>query len=63
MKWQNFDAHPAIWSKNVAMLDLSVEALKILMYLQEVLLKEASKSKFLMSMCLRSKDFKLHVQV
>ena len=45
------------------MLDLSVEALKILMYLQEVLLKEASKSKFLMSMRLRSKDFKVHVQV
>ena len=45
------------------MLDLSVEALKILMYLQEVLLKEASKSKFLISMCLQSKDFKVHVQV
>ena len=63
MKWQNFDTQPAIWSKNVAMLDLSVEALKILMYLQEVLLKEASKSKFLISMCLQSKDFKVHVQV
>ena len=37
------------------MLALSVEALKILMYLQEDLLKEASKSKFLMLICLQSK--------
>ena len=45
------------------MLYLSVEALKILMYLQEDLLKEASKSKFLMSICLQSKDFRVHIQV
>ena len=45
------------------MLYLSVEALKILIYLQEDLLKEASKSKFLMSICLRSKDFRVHIQV
>ena len=45
------------------MLHLSVEALKILIYLQEDLLKEASKSKFLMSICLRSKDFRVHIQV
>lgn len=54
---------PQFHQKAELMSDLSVEALKILMYLQEVLLKEASKSKFLMSMCLRSKDFKVHVQV
>ena len=45
------------------MLDLSIEALKILMYLQEDLLREASKSKFLMSTCFRNKGFKVHIQV
>ena len=45
------------------MLDLSEEALKILMYLQEDLLKGASKSKFLMSICVRSKGFKVNIQV
>ena len=45
------------------MLDLSVEALKILMYLQEDLDKEASKSKFLMSTCLQSTGFNVHIQV
>ena len=45
------------------MLDLSAEALKILMHLQEDLFKAASKSKFLMSICLRSKGYKVHIQV
>ena len=45
------------------MLDLSAEALKILMHLQEDLFKVASKSKFLMSICLRSKGYKVHIQV
>ena len=44
------------------MLGLSVKALKS-PYLQEDLFKEAFKSKFLMSICLRSKGFKVHVQV
>ena len=44
------------------MLDLSVEALKVLMYLQKDLLKVASKSNFL-SICLWSKGFKVHIQV
>ena len=49
--------------KTELMLDLLVEALKTLMYLQEDPLKEASKSKFMMSIWLRSKGFKVHIQV
>lgn len=45
------------------MLDLSVEAPKTLMYLQEYLLKEASTSKFLMSKCLWSEGFKEFIKV
>ena len=44
------------------MLDLSVEPLKILMYLWEDLPKEGSKSTFLISICLRNKGFKVHIQ-
>ena len=43
--------------KTELMLDLSVEALKMLMYLQEDLLKKVSNSKFLMLTRLRSKAF------
>ena len=45
------------------MMDLSVEALKISVYLKEDLFKEASESKFLISACFRSKNFKEHIQV
>ena len=45
------------------MFDLSVKALKTLMYLQEDLFKEASKSKLLMSICLRSHSFKVSILV
>ena len=40
-------------------MELSVEALKILMYLQEDLFKEVSVSKFLMSICLQRQGFKV----
>ena len=46
--------------KPLLMLGLSVKALKS-PYLQEDLFKEAFKSKFLMSICLRSKGFKVYV--
>ena len=49
--------------KTELMLDLSVEALKMLMYLQEDLLKKVSNSKFLMLTRLRSKAFSIHIQV
>ena len=45
------------------MLGLSAEVLKILSYLREDLVIEASKSKFLMSICLQNKVFKVHIQV
>ena len=45
------------------MLDLSVEDLKILMYWEQDLFIAASKSKFLMSICLQSKGFKVHMHV
>ena len=45
------------------MLDLSVEALKALMYIQEGLFNEAPKSKFLMLISLQSKVLKVHMQV
>ena len=47
--------------KTELMSELSVEALKILMYIQEDLFNEGPKSKFLMSICLRSKVFKAHI--
>ena len=45
-KLQPSNTQPAISSRTELMLHLSAEALKMLMYLQEELLKEASKSKF-----------------
>ena len=45
------------------MLDPSVEAIKILIYFQKDLFKEASKSNFSVSICLRSKGFKVHIPV
>ena len=54
---------PQFHQKTELMLDFSVEALKTLMHLQVDLLNKASKSKFLMSIYLRSKGIDVHIQV
>ena len=56
IKLQPSNTQPAISAKNGANVG-------IFMYLQEDLPKEASKSKFLMSICLQNKCFKVHKQV
>ena len=56
IKLQPSNTQPAISAKNGANVG-------IFMYLQEDLSKEASKSKFLMSICLQNKCFKVHKQV
>ena len=56
-KLQPSNTQPAISSRTELMLDLSAEALKILMYLQEELFKEASKSTS--SRCQYASDTKL----
>ena len=63
IKLQPSNTQPVISSKNGANDGTIVEALKILMYLQEDLFKEVSVSKFLMSVCLQRQGFKVQIQV